>query len=194
MWRRNKGKRGRNKATVRTYPDWMKAWRTSTAVIVGLALTGLFGVAHPAWGQASPGVEQQAVRSAFPQEPAIPASLQEIYRRMAVYWEDQNARAIAQLAGGGRVYLVHQRRGVGERLAASQLQYLLQEMFDEGQEVTFRFPEYTAYDPRAGSAYAVGERVWQGEQASEPSVERVFVGARSDRGRWVLTEIRLTLE
>jgi hypothetical protein len=171
----------------------MKARRTLTALIFGLALTGL-ALVPPAWGQNSGGVTPQEVRAAFRQEPAIPASLQEIYRRMGAYWQDQNARAIAQLAGGGRVYVVLQQRGVGERLAASQLQYLLQEMFDEGQEVDFRFPEFTAYDPRAGSAYAVGERVWQGEQATRPSVERVFVGARSDRGRWVLTEIRLTPE
>ena len=172
----------------------MKARRTSTVIFFALAVTSLGGIAGPAGAQTTGSVEPYQVRSSLGQEAAIPASLQEIYRRMAVYWEDQNARAIAQLAGGGRVYLVLQRRGVGERLAASQLQYLLQEMFEEGQEVAFRFPEFTAYDPRAGSAYAVGERVWQSDQAPEPNVERVFVGARSDRGRWVLTEIRLTLE
>jgi hypothetical protein len=173
----------------------MKRLRTSAVIAFALGLVTLAWRPMPALAQDPSSVTPREVRSSFrPQEPAIPASLNDVYRRMAAYWEDGNARAIAHLAGSGRVYVVVQRSGVGERLAVSQLQYLLQEMFDEGNEVAFRFPEFTAYDPRAGSAYAVGERVWQGEQAPAPSVERVFVGARSDRGRWVLTEIRLTLE
>ena len=169
----------------------MKAWRIPT--VAACILLGLGG-SSLAWGQSGNGTGPQEVRSSFRQEAAIPASLQEIYRRIAVYWEDHNARGIAQLAGPGRVYVVVQRRGVGERLAASQLHYLLQEMFDEGHEIAFRFPEFTAYDPQAGSAYAVGERVWQDDHAPTRSTERVFVGARSDRGRWYLTELRLTLE
>jgi hypothetical protein len=164
-------------------------------LVLALALAGGSGSSRPALAQdgAAPGPRQ--VRTSLrEQEPAVPASLQEIYRRMAAYWEDHNARAIAQLAGGGRVYVVIQRMGVGERLAASQLQYVLQELFDAGQEMEVRFPAYTAYDPRAGTAYAVGERAWLDHQDPEPRIDRIFVGARNDGGRWVLTEIRLTLD
>ena len=87
-----------------------------------------------------------------------------------------------------------QQEGVGERLAAAQLQYLLQEMFESTEEVTFRFPAYSTYDPSTGSSYAVGERVYRDGRGLESHVERVFVGARSDRGRWVVTELRLTLD
>ncbi|HET7692525.1 MAG TPA: hypothetical protein VFM44_05515 [Gemmatimonadota bacterium] len=129
------------------------------------------------------------------QEAAVPASLQDLYRRLAEYWEDENSRAIAHLvAPDGRVHVVVQQEGVGERLAAPQLQYLLQEMFDSTEEVTFRFPAYSTYDPTSGAGYAVGQRVYRDGNGFEPLVERVFVGARSDRGRWIVTELRLTLD
>lgn len=170
----------------------MKHALTSTAVILAIQV-GLLAVALPARAQGS-GMAPREIRTPLRPQEAVPASLQEIYRRIAAYWEDQNARAIAQLAGGGRIYVVVQRKGVGERLAAGQLQVLLQEMFGEGQEVDVRFPEVTAYDPRVGSAYAIGQRVWLDSRDSEPRTDRLFVGARNDRGRWVLTEIRLTIE
>lgn len=129
------------------------------------------------------------------QEAAVPASLQELYRRLAEYWQEEDSRALAYLvAPDGRVHVVVQQEGVGERLAASQLQYLLQEMFDSTEEVTFRFPAYSTYDPNSGAGYAVGQRVYRDGRGLEPHVERVFVGARSDRGRWIVTELRLTLD
>ena len=163
-------------------------------IVVATVLAGLLGAAAgPALAQGD--VEPRPVRSSLrPAEPAVPASLQEIYRRIAVYWEDQNARAIAQLAGGSRVYVVVQRAGVGERLAAGQLQYVLQELFEDSQEVEVRFPIFTAYDPRTGTAYAVGERVWADGQHADQHLDRIFVSARSDGGRWLLTEIRITIE
>jgi hypothetical protein len=129
------------------------------------------------------------------QEAAVPASLQELYRRLAEYWQEEDSRALAYLvAPDGRVHVVVQQEGVGERLAAAQLQYLLQEMFDSTEEVTFRFPAYSTYDPNSGAGYAVGQRVYRDGRGLEPHVERVFVGARSDRGRWIVTELRLTLD
>jgi hypothetical protein len=173
----------------------MKIRPISRALVFSLALIGWTWSAPAAHAQGEAGIEPRQVRSSLrEQEPAIPASLQETYRRIAAYWEDQNARAIAQMASGGRVYVVVQRDGVGERLAASQLQYVLQEIFEASQEVEVRFPAYTAYDPRAGTAYAVGERVWLDDQDPELRYDRIFVSARSDRGRWVLTEIRLTVD
>lgn len=138
---------------------------------------------------------QEAVAPYRSQEAAVPASLQELYRRLARYWEEEDSRAIAHLvARDGRVHVVLQQEGVGERLAASQLQYLLQEMFDSTEEVTFRFPAYSTYDPTSGAGYAVGQRVYRDGNGFEPLVERVFVGARSDHGRWIVTELRLTLD
>ena len=46
----------------------------------------------------------------------------------------------------------------------------------------------------ADAAYAVGERVFRQDSGGETLVDRIFVGARSERGRWVLTEFRLTTE
>lgn len=126
---------------------------------------------------------------------AVPAALQELYRRLADYWVSENSRAIAYLmAPDGRIHVVVQQEGVGERLAAAQLQYLLQEMFENSEEVTFRFPAYSTYDPTSGTGYAVGQRVYRNGHGLEPRVERVFVAARSDRGRWFVTELRLTLD
>ena len=42
--------------------------------------------------------------------------------------------------------------------------------------------------------HAVGQRVFRNGSGIEPQVERVFVAARSDRGRWIVTELRLTLD
>jgi hypothetical protein len=92
------------------------------------------------------------------------------------------------------VYVVIQRDGVNQRLAAPQLQFLLDELFDRADEVSFRFPDYSSYDPRAEAGYAVGERVYRQDSGGETLVDRIFVGARSERGRWVLTEFRLTTE
>lgn len=129
------------------------------------------------------------------EEAAVPAALQELYRRLAEYWTAENARAVAYLmAPDGRIHVVVQQEGVGERLAAGQLQYLLQEMFEGTEEVTFRFPAYSTYDPTSGTGYAVGQRVYRDGNGSEPQVERVFVAARSHRGRWIVTELRLTLD
>jgi hypothetical protein len=36
--------------------------------------------------------------------------------------------------------------------------------------------------------------VYRQDSAGETFVDRIFVGARSERGRWVLTEFRLTTE
>lgn len=128
-------------------------------------------------------------------EAAVPAALQELYRRLGEYWTAENARAVAYLmARDGRIHVVVQQEGVGERLAAGQLQYLLQEMFEGTEEVTFRFPAYSTYDPTTGTGYAVGQRVYRDGNGMDPQVERVFVAARSDRGRWVVTELRLTLD
>ena len=42
------------------------------------------------------------------EEAAVPASLQEIYRRLATYWMDENPRAIAHLlAPDGRVHVAN---------------------------------------------------------------------------------------
>ena len=138
---------------------------------------------------------REAVTPYRSQEAAVPAALQELYRRLADYWAAENARAVAYLvAPDGRVHVVVQAEGVGDRLAAGQLQYLLQEMFDGSEEVTFRFPAYSTYDPTTGTGYAVGQRVFRNGNGIEPQVERVFVAARSDRGRWIVTELRLTLD
>lgn len=140
-------------------------------------------------------IGQQPVGASFrAQEATAPESLQEIYRQLADYWEAENARAISQLAREGKVYVVVQREGVSQRLAASQLQYLLEEIFETSQEVTFRFPSYSAYDETARTGYAVGERVYRDSPRIEARTDRVFVGARNERGRWVLTELRLTIE
>ncbi len=169
--------------------NWLRI--LPAAALVTAAMLGAWSA--PARAQSD--VEPRPVRSQLrAPEPAVPASLQEIFRRIAMYWEDQNARAIAQLAGGTRVYVSVQRMGVNERLAASQLQYLLEELFADSREMETRFPAYTAYDPGAGTAYAVGERVWLDPQDDEQRVDRVFVSARNDGGRWLLTEIRLTIE
>lgn len=168
--------------------------RPGTLAAVVLVATAL-GALHAEPALAQSDVEPRAVRSPFrASDPAVPASLQEIYRRIAAYWEDHNARAIAHLAGSSRVYVVVQRMGVNERLAASQLHYVLQELFEDTQEIEVRFPAYTAYDPAAGTAYAVGERVWLDSQGAAQRVDRIFVSARNDNGRWLLTEIRLTIE
>ena len=140
-------------------------------------------------------VGQQPVGAAFrAPAPEAPQSLQDTYRRLADSWRSESAGAVAQLARDGRVYVVVQSQGVSQRLAASQLQYLLDEMFDATDEVEFRFPAYTVYDAERQSGYAVGERVYREGPGAEPRTERVFVGTRSERGRWVMTELRLTDE
>lgn len=170
-----------------------KAMKPSRAI----ALLSWIAIAMttPASGQGvGQSVGQQEVGALVPEEPAaIPASLQEIYTHLAESWESQDAHAIARLAREGRVFVVVQREGISERLAASQLQYLLEEMFDSCEEVDFRFPAYSAYDPAAGTGYAVGERVYRADPGLERS-DRVFVGARNERGRWALTELRLTVD
>lgn len=130
----------------------------------------------------------------LPRQEVAPPSLQEIYRKLASAWEAGDARQVAQLARGGRVYVVIQRERINQRLAAPQLQFLLDELFESAEELSFRFPDYSSYDPRAEAGYAVGERVYREGPSGEPVVERVFVGARSERGRWVLTELRLTAQ
>lgn len=159
-------------------------------LLVGLVLT--LWSADPAGAQE---MDQRRVGvSLAPRQEAPPASLQEIYRQLASAWESGDARELAQLARGGRVYVVIQRERINQRLAAPQLQFLLDELFDSSEEVSFRFPDYSSYDPRAEAGYAVGERVYREGSSNETVVERVFVGARSERGRWVLTELRLTTE
>lgn len=129
-----------------------------------------------------------------PAEIVVPASLEAVYSRLVGLWMEGDARGIAQLARDGRVDVVVQRKGVAARLGASQLQYLLQELFDGSEEVSFRFPASTSYDPGVGAGYAVGERVYQEGAGLDPGADRVFVGMRSERGHWVLTELRLTVE
>lgn len=155
-------------------------------LLVGLGLT--LGSVNPLGAQE---LEQSPVGSLLPRQPQ---SLQEIYRQLALAWEAQDARALTRLARGGRVYVVIHREGVNQRLAAPQLQFLLDELFDRADEVSFRFPGYSSYDPRAEAGYAVGERVYRQDSGGETLVDRIFVGARSERGRWVLTEFRLTTE
>ena len=158
-------------------------------LLVGLGLT--LGSLNPVGAQE---LEQSPVGSLLPRQQSAPEDLQEIYRQLASAWEAQDARAVTRLARGGRIYVVIQREGVNQRLAAAQLQFLLDELFDRADEVSFRFPDYSSYDPRADAAYAVGERVFRQDSGGETLVDRIFVGARSERGRWVLTEFRLTTE
>lgn len=168
-----------------------------------VALTGCFVVAvlttSGAWAQ---DVGPQEVitpiepRALAPEEPEAepPEELLDIYERLANYWEAEDARAISDLAREGRVFVVVQRENVSGRLATSQLRFLLQDLFDSSDEVTFRFPATSHYNPRDGSGYAVGERVFQEAPGMEAHIDRVFVGARYEGGRWVLTELRLTIK
>jgi hypothetical protein len=162
--------------------------RLST-LLAGLALT--LGSVNALGAQE---LEQSPVGSLVPRQQSAPESLQEIYRQLASAWESRDARGVTRLARGGRVYVVIQRDGVNQRLAAPQLQFLLDDLFDRADEVSFRFPDYSSYDPRAEAGYAVGERVYRQDSVGETLVDRIFVGARSERGRWVLTEFRLTTE
>lgn len=163
-------------------------------ILLGLIFAAT--LAAPGHGHAQEtDVGPQEVLVPFQAEPAaVPGALHELYRRFAAYWEDGNARAIARLARDARVHVVVQRRGVGARLSSSQLQYLLQDVFDDTEEVALRFPGYAAYDPATGTGYAVGERVYRDGPSQDTHVERIFLGARSERGHFVLTEIRLTTE
>ncbi|MCA1660767.1 MAG: hypothetical protein ABR559_09425 [Gemmatimonadota bacterium] len=153
----------------------------------------LAGVAASPRSAAAQDMTEIGVTLPLQDAPPVPAPLQEIYRQLATYWEQENARGIAQFVRGGRIYVVVQRAGVGERLAGGQLRYLLEELFDKAVEVSFRFPATAAYDPAAGTGYAIGERVYQEPPGVEARIDRVFVGARSERGRWMLTELRLTV-
>lgn len=140
-------------------------------------------------------VGQQQVGAAFATPvPAVPTSLKTTYEQLASSWRSGNAREVAEMARDGRVYVVVQRHGVSQRLAASQLQYLLDEMFGATDEIEFRFPAYTVYDADSRAGYAVGERVYREGPDEDPRTERVFIGARSERGRWVMTELRITAE
>ncbi|MGH7564440.1 MAG: hypothetical protein ACREK5_08455 [Gemmatimonadota bacterium] len=167
--------------------------RRPTLIAVLLGGFGLaFWSATPAPAQE---LDQRRVGASLaPRQEAAPASLREIYRQLASAWESGDARGVAELARGGRVYVVIQREQVNQRLAEPQLQFLLDELFDASEEISFRFPDYSSYDPRAEASYAVGERVYREDSSAEPVVERVFVGTRNERGRWVLTELRLTTE
>ncbi|HUP02299.1 MAG TPA: hypothetical protein VM737_12390 [Gemmatimonadota bacterium] len=165
--------------------------RTRAFSVLALLLVATARGAGPAAAQ-SVGQQEVGVSLQGPTV-AVPASLQDIYRKLAAAWESEDSRAIAHLAREGRVYVVVQREGIGERLAASQLQYLLEDLFDTTEELEFRFPAYSAYDPEAGTGYAVGERLYNQGPGIELS-DRVFVGARNEHGRWVLTELRLTFE
>jgi hypothetical protein len=110
-------------------------------------------------------IGQQPVGAQFqPQVPAVPASLQDTYERLANFWQSGNAREIAQLARDGRVYVVVQR----ER----------QELFDSSDEIELRFPASTHYDADSETAYAVGERVYREGPAEKPRTDRVFAGTR----------------
>lgn len=139
-------------------------------------------------------LDQRRVGALVPRQEEVPPSLEEIYRRLGSAWEAGDARGVAELARGGRVYVVIQRERINQRLAEPQLQFLLDELFDASEEISFRFPDYSSYDPRAEAGYAVGERMYREDSSAEPVVERIFVGARSEHGRWVLTELRLTTE
>lgn len=166
----------------------MSPFRSPVAIV-------LLAFASPVLAQPPADVGPQDVR--FPlrsQDDPAPAGLVELYRALAESWEDEDARAIAHLAGGGRVHVVLQRASVGERLAASQLQYLFEEVFDSTEELLLRFPVRSTYDPSTGTAYAVGERTFRERAGLDPVVDRVFVAARMERGSWVLTELRLTAE
>ena len=167
----------------------MKRSACLSTLLAGLALT--LGSVSALRAQE---LEQSPIGALVPRQQTAPERLQEIYRQLASAWESQDARAVTRLARGGRVYVVIQRDGVNQRLAAPQLQFLLDDLFDRADEVNFRFPDYSSYDPRAEAGYAVGERVFRQESGGETLVDRIFVGARSERGRWVLTEFRLTTE
>lgn len=149
--------------------------------------------ASPASGQSPEEVGPQDIRSSFRAEEApVPAGLVDVYRDLAESWGDENAAAIARLSGGGRVHLVVERAGIRERLVASQLQYALEELFDSSRELVFQFPVQSTYDSASDTGYAVGERTFREREGLEPTTDRVFVAARMERGRWVLTELRLT--
>lgn len=162
-------------------------------LLVCLALT--VSIAAPASAQQlDRELDQRRVGAVAPGQETAPASLQDVYRRLASAWWSGDAREVAELALGGRVYVVIQRERINQRLAAPQLQFVLAELFDGSEELSFRFPDYSSYDARAEAGYAVGERVSRESPSNETVVERVFVGVRSERGRWVLTELRLTTE
>jgi len=164
----------------------MSRFRSPLAII-------LLAIAPPVLAQPPADVGPRDVGSPLvDREDPAPVGLVELYRALAESWEGEDARAIARLAGGGRVHVVLQRASIGERLAASQLQYLFEEVFDSTEELLLRFPVRSTYDPSTGTAYAVGERTFRERPGIDPVVDRVFVAARMERGSWVLTELRLT--
>lgn len=126
------------------------------------------------------------------QDTVVPAELDGALRRFAALWQDGDARAISGLVQSGRVHVVVPREGVGARLSSGQLQFFLEELFEESRAVRLRFPDTVGYDPSTRTGWAVGERVYREGQALDARADQLFVGLRNDRGRWSLTEIRLT--
>lgn len=162
-----------------------------------LGLLALAVLTAPALAQTDPVGPREVVtplQETPSAEPTVPDALRDVFRRLADHWQDRDARAIAALAREGRVHVVVQHEGVGGRLSAGQLQYVLEDLFEGAEEVVFRFPAYAAFDSSAGTGYAVGERVYREPAGMEPRVDRVFAAARSERGRWILTELRLTAD
>lgn len=184
----------RNKANPATYPYPMIRHRQ----ILGIAAAASIAIVAPASAQSDRsgevGPREAVTPLRAPQSEPIPTPVQQVYRQLAASWEEDDARAVAGLARDGRVHVVVQRRGVAARLSPGQLQYLLEELFDEAEELVFRFPAHIAYDPASDSGYAVGQRVYQEGPGPETRVDHVFVGIRNERGHWVLTELRLTTD
>ena len=83
-------------------------------------------------------LEQSPVGSLLPRQQSAPESLQEIYRQLASAWEARDARAVTRLARGGRVYVVIQRDGVNQRLAATQDAYTRQQLEETRQALAER--------------------------------------------------------
>lgn len=171
--------------------------RPSTAAGLLLAVLALSTPAAYAQSDGEVGPREVVVPFRAPaqeSESDVPDELRRIFRRLAAYWEAGDARAIASLAKEGRVHVVVEREGVGGRLSSGQLQYVLADLLEGSEEVVFRFPAYAAYDRTGGTGYAVGERVFREGEGLATRVDRVFAAARSERGRWILTELRLTAE
>ncbi|MDX1624244.1 MAG: hypothetical protein R3199_09730 [Gemmatimonadota bacterium] len=161
------------------------------------ALALLLGAAIPLIAQdPSEGTGPREVVVPFrgPQAGEAPAALRALFDRFADAWEDRDARAVAGLTRDGRVHVVMERDGVAARLSAGQLQVLLEEIFEEAEGVALYFPRIIAYDDLDRTGYGVGQRVYRPGPGLEPRVDRVFAGARVERGRWVLTELRLSAE
>ena len=145
-------------------------------------------LAFPATGT---GAGQDRRRKPKVPVPAVPKDPMVVFRGIEVAWRSGDARQLADLAGGSKVFL--NVRGLGEKggyYSRSQVFYLFKGMFKATRHKSFDFVKSHDVGKNSNKIYGIYRRNYEDTSNGRLFQDKIYVTLKFEGKRWVVSEMK----